>query len=990
MSTPPPQADAEKAPQSSASSGGQHGEEVATLNVDPNTLTAADLYDKEKFDLETMDNKLVFQLLQCTPEGLTQSEAEARVEKFGPNKLPEKKVNPLFLFLSFMWNPLSWVMEAAAIVAIALSNGEGQPPDWQDFVGIVLLLLVNSAIGYHEERGAGKAVEALMAALAPQCKVKRNGKWETMEAAALVPGDIISIGIGDVVPADSRMVVANNVKIDQAALTGESLPVGKEPGDEVFSGSTVKQGEAEALVIGTGLNTFFGRAASLVAGANEGAGHLQQILAMIGNFCICSIAIFLVAEIFVQWAGFRFRYRRGINNLLVLLIGGIPIAMPTVLSVTLAIGAKELAEHKAIVTRISAIEELAGVTILCSDKTGTLTLNELTIKTDSVKQYSDVSTDDILLFSAYASRTENPDAIDKSVVDSLPDRSQARSGMDLLDFLPFNPVDKRTQATYRRHSDGTVHRVTKGMSQIILELCTRDMTPEVERQLHADVDEFAGRGLRALAVAEESVPSGDVEGEGTGFRLIGLLPIFDPPRHDTKETIDRAIDLGVHVKMITGDQLAIAQETGRELGMGDTMYKASILNKPDELAGIANSVDELVLRADGFAGVYPEHKYEIVERLQNLGHLVAMTGDGVNDAPALAKANVGVAVSDASDAARSAADIVLTEAGLSTIIEAFIHSRIIFQRMRNYSIYTCSVTIRIVTTFSILVFAYKFDFPPFMVLILAFINDGTMLTISTDNVKPSRTPNAWNLKEIFAYAIVYGCYLTLSTLIFFVVVDKTNIFQRHGCKAFTNHNDFSFHSVIYLQVSILSQALIFVTRAQSFCFMERPSMFLCCAFVGAQFVATIITVYANWGFTEIYGAGWHWAGAVWIWDIVWFVPLDFIKFGMAAIIKRFAVAHEPPRPGAPVTHEEVELARQRTRMSMEAAQSVNRISTIPSRGASYYAPNARENVSHRRNFGSRVKQVLTKTGKGLGMGDNELRRLQSTQAQAASRVLTNN
>ncbi|KAJ2127059.1 ATPase 4, plasma membrane-type, partial [Coemansia sp. RSA 921] len=283
-----------------------------------------------------------------------------------------------------------------------------------------------------------------------------------------------------------------------------------------------------------------------------------------------------------------------------------------------------------------------------------------------------------------------------------------------------------------------------------------------------------------------------------------------------------------------------------------------------------------------------------------------------------------------------------------------------------------------------------FDFPPFMVLILAIINDGTMMTISTDRVSPSRLPNSWNLKEIFSYAIVYGCYLTLSTLIFFVVIDKTNFFQRHGCKAFTNRNDFSLHSVIYLQVSILSQALIFVTRAQGFFFTERPSVFLMCAFVLAQLVATMITVYANWGFTEIYGAGWHWAGAVWIWDIVWFVPLDFIKFGMASIIERFAAASGPPEPGAPVSSEQVELARQRTRMSMEAAQSVNRISTIPSRGASYYAPNMHDNVSHRRNFGARVKHLMTRTGKGLSMDNHELRRLQSTQAQAASRVLTNN
>ncbi|KAJ1942527.1 hypothetical protein EC988_006463, partial [Linderina pennispora] len=331
-------------------------------------------------------------------------------------------------------------------------------------------------------------------------------------------------------------------------------------------------------------------------------------------------------------------------------------------------------------------------------------------------------------------------------------------------------------------------------------------------------------------------------------------------------------------------------------------------------------------------------------------------------------------------------------AGLSTIIEAFIHSRIIFQRMRNYAIYTCSVTIRVVTTFSILVFAFKFDFPPFLVLILAIINDGTMMTISTDNVKPSKHPNAWNLKEIFSYAIVYGSYLTLSTLIFFTVIDKTNFFQRHGCKAFSNRNDFSLHSVIYLQVSILSQALIFVTRSQGFFFAERPSTFLCCAFVIAQLVATMITVYANWGFTEIRGAGWHWAGAVWIWDIVWFLPLDFIKFGMASVLDRFAASTAPPTPGEPVSTEQVELARQRTRASIDAAQSVNRISTIPSRGASYYATNINDRPeANRQNFGKRIisGQLFTKSGKSLKMDSTELRRLQSAQAEHASRILTN-
>lgn len=662
-----------------------------------------------------------------------------------------------------MWNPLSWVMEAAAIVAIALSNGEGRPPDYPDFVGIVILLLANSVIGFLEERQAGNAVKALMESLAPECKVRRDKEWATMEASQLVPGDIISIKLGDIIPADGRLVRAHGeVSIDQAALTGESLPVNKDAGDEIFSGSTMKQGEAEAVVIGTGSNTFFGRAAKLVGEAGDDIGHLQTILAKIGNFCLCSIGIFVVAEILVMYAGFRYRYRRGIDNLLVLLIGGIPIAMPTVLSVTLAIGAKQLAQHKAIVTRITAIEEMAAVTILCSDKTGTLTQNKLYVDVPTLKTYAEFSAEDVIRISAYASRIENQDAIDTCIVQALNDFDpplQPRQGIEELEFKPFNPVIKRTEITYKDLQDGKVYRATKGMSHFILDLCTRDKTEETVNALEADVDEFAKRGLRSLAVAVDEVPSGNPDDEGKGFRLIGLLPIYDPPRSDTKETIERAIALGVQVKMITGDQLAIAKETGRRLNMGTNMYLSQTLKDgPPPGSGYA-TVDELVMGADGFAGVYPEHKYEIVERLQKMGHMVAMTGDGVNDAPALSKANVGVAVADASDAARSASDIVLTEPGLSVIIEALIHSRQIFQRARNYSIYTCSVTVRVVVGFAIMVFAFRFDFPPFMVLILAILNDGTIMTISKDRVKPSPHPDQWNLFEIFSSAVVYGLYL---------------------------------------------------------------------------------------------------------------------------------------------------------------------------------------------------------------------------------------
>ena len=533
------------------------------------------------------------------------------------------------------------------------------------------------------------------------------------------------------------------------------------------SGSTCKQGEAEGVVISTGHNTFFGRAASLVGHDDDTTGHLQKILAQIGSFCLVTIGIFVLAEILVLYAGFKYQYREGLDNILVLLIGGIPIAMPTVLSVTLAVGAQQLAKYKAIVTRITAIEELAGVTILCSDKTGTLTTNKLTIDRNTIKTYGPFSDDDVILLAAYASRTENQDAIDAAVVSAIGDASRARDGIKLLDFKPFNPVDKRTEITYREEATGKLKRVTKGMTGRIIDLCTRNKTDEIENRLEEDVEELARRGLRALAVAFEEVEGEDFEAEGDGFELIGLLAIYDPPRDDTKQTIDDALALGVRVKMVTGDQLAIAKETGRRLGLGDNMFPAKVLKDGPAPGGVHASLDEMIMDADGFAGVFPEHKYEIVKRLQGLGHLCAMTGDGANDAPALSRANVGIAVEGATDAARGAADIVLTEPGLSTIVHAIRQSRIIFQRMRNYSIYACSVTIRIVVCFAILAFAYKLSFPPFMILIIALLNDGTIMTLSVDRVLPSMTPDSWDLAEIFSFAVAYGLYLTLSTSVLF-------------------------------------------------------------------------------------------------------------------------------------------------------------------------------------------------------------------------------
>ncbi|RVX17564.1 Plasma membrane ATPase 4 [Vitis vinifera] len=499
----------------------------------------------------------VFEQLKCSREGLTSDEGASRLQIFGPNKLEEKKESKVLKFLGFMWNPLSWVMEAAAIMAIALANGGGQPPDWQDFVGIIVLLLINSTISFIEENNAGNAAAALMAGLAPKTKVLRDGRWTEQDAAILVPGDIISIKLGDIVPADARLLEGDPLKIDQSALTGESLPVTKNPSDE---------------------------AAHLVDSTNQ-VGHFQKVLTAIGNFCICSIAVGMIIEIIVMYPIQHRKYRDGIDNLLVLLIGGIPIAMPTVLSVTMAIGSHRLSQQGAITKRMTAIEEMAGMDVLCSDKTGTLTLNKLTVDRNLIEVFTKgVEKEHVILLAARASRIENQDAIDAAIVGMLADPKEARAGIREVHFLPFNPVDKRTALTYI-DADGTWHRASKGAPEQILNLC--NCKEDVRKKVHGVIDKFAERGLRSLAVARQEVPEKTKDAPGAPWQFVGLLSLFDPPRHDSAETIRRALNLGVNVKMITGDQLAIAKETGRRLGMGTNMYPSSSLLGQDKDASIA-------------------------------------------------------------------------------------------------------------------------------------------------------------------------------------------------------------------------------------------------------------------------------------------------------------------------------------------------------------------------------------------------------------------
>ncbi|KAG6550051.1 hypothetical protein Mapa_008565 [Marchantia paleacea] len=844
------------------------GESIGLMTVEMGSLP---MPGQDGVDLEKCPMEEVFMKLRCDQQGLSQAEGEARLKVYGLNKLTEVKQSKILKFLGFMWNPLSWVMEIAAIISIVAIPTD---PDYYDFVGIVILLIINSTISYVEENNAGNAAAALMARLAPTAKVLRDGKWTEMDASLLVPGDMISIKLGDIIPADARLLDGEPLKIDQSALTGESEPAKKGPGDGVYSGSTCKHGELEAVVTATGVHTFFGKAAHLVDSTNQ-VGHFQSVLTAIGNFCIVSILVGIVIEVIVMFAIQKRKYKDGVGNVLVLLVGGIPIAMPTVLSVTMAIGAHRLAKQGAITKRMTAIEEMAGMDVLCSDKTGTLTLNKLTVDTNLIETFaSGVDKAQVLLLAARAARTENQDAIDTAIVGTLADPKDARKGIREVHFFPFNPVDKRTAITYI-DSDDKWWRASKGAPEQILDLAQNKR--EIAPRVHAIIDRFAERGLRSLGVALQEVPEKNKQSPGGPWTFCGLMPLFDPPRHDSADTIRRALELGISVKMITGDQLAIGIETGRRLGMGTNMFpSSSLLGENTQSKGV--EVDNLIEEADGFAGVFPEHKYEIVQRLQHKKHIVGMTGDGVNDAPALKRADIGIAVDDATDAARSASDIVLTEPGLSVIISAVLASRAIFQRMKNYTIYAVAITIRIVLGFVLLALIWKFDFSPFMILVIAILNDGTIMTIAKDRVKPSPLPDSWKLSEIFVMGVVLGVYMALCTVLFFYLIHNTTFFEDVFSLDLIEHNDKQLTSAIYLQVSIVSQALIFVTRSRSWFFVERPGVLLMTAFVLAQLIATLLAVYADMGFAHVQGIGWGWAAVTWLFSIFTFLFLDPIKF----------------------------------------------------------------------------------------------------------------
>ena len=643
----------------------------------------------------------------------------------------------------------------------------------------------------------------------------RDGKWVTPTARELVPGDVIRVRLGDIVPADARLLEGDPIEVDQSALTGESLPASRKPGDAVFSGSIVRQGEIGALVYATGAHTYFGKTAELVQQAHT-TSHFQRAVLKIGDYLII-LAVGLVALIILVALFRGDPILTTLQFALVLTVAAIPVAMPTVLSVTMAVGARLLAKKEAIVTRLSAIEELAGVDILCSDKTGTLTQNKLTL--GDPFSVNGIPAQQVIFNAALASRADNKDTIDLAVLGGLED-DQALKSYQVVHFQPFDPVHKRTEASVKG-PDGSEFRVTKGAPQVILELSANaaQVKPDVEKAVNA----FAARGFRSLGVAR-------AEADGA-WQFLGVLPLFDPPRDDAAATIATARQIGVSVKMVTGDALAIAQETAKKLGMGANILDASGFGdaRHQETVQLAESIE----KADGFAQVFPEHKFHIVDVLQGLGHIVGMTGDGVNDAPALKKADCGIAVSDATDAARAAADIVLMTPGLSVIIDAVKESRKIFQRMNSYAIYRIAETLRVLLfmTLSILIFNF-YPLTAVMIVMLALLNDGAILSIAYDNVHYRDEPEAWNMRLVLGIATVLGVVGPMAAFGLFYLGDRVFHLDRAHLQ-----------TLMYLMLSVAGHLTIFQTRTRGPFWSIRPAPILWVAVLGTQTLATLIAVF---------------------------------------------------------------------------------------------------------------------------------------------------
>ncbi|QUR69968.1 plasma-membrane proton-efflux P-type ATPase [Mycobacterium spongiae] len=771
--------------------------------------------------------------LESSVQGLTSEQAHSRLRRYGPNEIAEKRRSPVLTFLGYFWAPIPWMIEAALVLSIVTRH-------WADSAIIAVLLVMNGLVAFTEEHQAAGAIAALKQRLGSSTRVHRDGVWVTVAARELVPGDVVRVRLGDVVPADLRILDDVTVKVDQSAMTGESLAVARGRGEVLYSGSALERGEADAVVFATGASSYFGRTAALVETAGA-ASHFQRAVLRIGNYLIVMAVALVALTVGVS----LLRGNPVLQTLefaLVVTIASVPVALPAVLSVTMAVGARKLARQQAVVSHLPAVEELGGMDLLCSDKTGTLTQNRLAVADRwTADGFSD---QDLLQVAALASRAEDNDPIDAAVLAA----AAASPDGSVEQFTPFDPVSKRAEALVR-DAAGRRFRVCKGAPQVIAALCERD---SAAGQVAGVVDRFAGHGYRSLGVART-----DDDG---AWRVVGVLGLADPPREDSAQTIAAARELGVEVKMVTGDQVAIGREIAHRVGLGGEILDAAMLDAADTDGEVVTRVEA----TDGFAQVFPEHKYRIVRTLQARGHIVGMTGDGVNDAPALKQADAGIAVAGATDAARAAADVVLLAPGLSVIVAAIRQAREIFARMTSYATYRIAETIRVLLLITLAIVIMNF-FPvtAVMVVLLALLNDGAILAIAYDRVRGSAQPAAWDMRSVLTVATVLGVMGVAETFLLFVVADRMFGLDRDLIR-----------TLIYLKLSVSGHLTVFVTRTRGAMWSSpAPARVLLLAVIGTQVIATLIAVYG----LLMTPLGWGWAAIVWCYALFWFLIEDQVK-----------------------------------------------------------------------------------------------------------------
>ena len=798
-------------------------------------------------DIQNTEIEALYQKLAAGSTGLSSEEAQKRLAQYGPNAITEKKKHPFLKFLGYFWGPIPWMIEVAAVLSAVIHH-------WEDFWIIFTLLLLNAGVAFWQESKADSAIEALKAKLSPEARVHRDNNWVKLPGRELVPGDIVRVRSGDIIPADIKFINGDFASVDESALTGESMPVEKHQGDVGYDGAILRQGEMGALVVATGMNTYFGKTAKLVDTA-ESQSHFQKAVVRIANYLIL-LASALVGVVIVAGLLRHESFFEILQFALVLTVASIPVALPAVLSVTLAVGAVALTRRGAIVSKLTAIEEMAGMDVLCSDKTGTITKNAISV--EDVAGFKNFSQSDVLRYAFMASKEENQDVIDNAIIrkaDATGELKDIRASFSVTNFKPFDPVAKRTEADIT--AGGQAFKVAKGASQAIL-----DLTHE-EASLHKEIQQkilgLAKNGYRALMVAKTA--------EHGGWEAVGLLGLQDPPREDSAETIRAAQEMGVNVKMVTGDRAEIAGEISREVHLGDHIITCNEIpqHSDEEATGV-------VEKADGFAQVFPEHKYHIVELLQKHNHIVGMTGDGVNDAPALKKADVGIAVDGATDAAKSAASIVFTRPGLSVIVNAIKGSREIFQRMNHYSIYRITETIRVVffITLSILVFNF-YPVTALMIVLLALLNDAPIMTIAYDNVIYSKKPDKWNMKMVLTIASFLGAIGVLESFgMLYLGRDILHLSLD------------TLQSFIYLKLSISGHFTVFVARTRDHFWKSKPALPLLLAVLITQGIATLITVYG----ILLPPLGWANAGLIWALAALVFLIMDTAKVYLYRYLER--------------------------------------------------------------------------------------------------------